>query len=260
MSKIRIEYAKIDLEVDRYLTALRSLLEKKRQRLPKQTRYGKVELLGWAERRVKGRTLHRCQCLCGHSGFFTSHRLHLSRMLDEGCAQDGCFATSQVGKYWLNSEYSLRRQWAHYLFSNPFEVDPAWGGQMYPGVALVDEAEAFKAFWKHVKPQLCPRRGKLWLRKQVEGAPLMEGNISISVRPPVNLPVWGFINFGGSFVDYGSIASLIRVKKELLHAVHLSSTFSADALELLSADNNEGNNASVQILSDEREVSVESDS
>lgn len=256
MENVHSERVLANLEPEKYKRVIAWLINQKRSRLPRQPTYGRVHLLEWARHRTSRGYQHYCECPCGFVGLLDSPALRLSRKLDEGCLRWDCTATSQATKLWFNAKFSMRRQWANYLFSNPFNVDQVWGGQLYPGTALVGEEQAFHNFWEFVQPQIDIYAGSTWVMKLDRRLPLVEGNVVIRRVAPKYFGRWNFLNFGGAFLDYKTVASMLLVRPEMIAAVHERELYSMRVLELLGQDNQRAA-ASVQILPDQRKILVE---
>jgi hypothetical protein len=79
-------------------------------------------------------------------------------------------------------------------------------------------------------------QGKIWVRKIDKKMPFMEGNVRLTNRYPqaVFSSPWCYMSDGYEFRDYGYIADLCGVRKEIVMQVRSKHVFSHDAfLELL---------------------------
>lgn len=217
-----------------YRRALRvaGKLHRGRNLLTVGDRYGKLTMLpAESMKRIDGVTHYECECDCGTKIYLRTYEVLARRTLDEGCATDDCPLTTLAGKRWLNPKFSLRQQWAFYLYTDPFNVDNKWGGCMFRNEKIKTERIGLKKFMTFAHKLVDIRRAKVWIRKIETTLPFTEDNVKISVRKPAAMfeTPWAYMYDGNEYHTHGDIATLLNTNINTVMQERMKYFYSFDA-------------------------------
>lgn len=194
--------------------------------------YGKLTLLPMTSmRRIDGYAHYECECECGMRVYLQTHEILARGILEEGCATDDCPVTTLAGKRWLNPEFSLRQQWAYYIYTNPFDVDNKWGGCMFSNEKIKTERVGLKKFMAFTRRLLDPRQAKMWISKIEPALPLTKDNVkAISLKPTGMFEnPWAYMFDGNEYYTHGDIAALVNTDINTVMHERMKYFFSFDA-------------------------------
>ncbi len=193
--------------------------------------YGRLTLLKGSKKRINGILHSPCLCECGETVYLQAYEVWAREALHEGCATELCGATTLEGKRWLNINLSLKQQWAYYLYTNPFDIDPKWGGNFVREDKVRDERQSVRTFITYTKKLIDHKQGKIWIRKKEQSVPLIEGNLVASSRKPTYMfkHPWQYMSNGEEFFTNGDISAMLGLPIGLVMQNRAKHFFSFDA-------------------------------